>query len=370
MSVKLFEPSLEPWTPAADPERNVAVLMSGGVDSSVSAQLLKNEGWQVLGVTMKVPVLGACRHPSPCCGADAALVCHRIGIPHYFVDIHDDFHEFVVQSFRNAYAEGRTPNPCVDCNTFLKFGAVWDLLEKELAIRHLATGHYAAISHHAGAHFLCAGQDRRRDQSYFIYGLPRLRLPYFHLPVGNLDKDAVRQLAVEFDLGVADKPDSMELCFAGEGDYRRALGIEDEGEYGIIQDTHGNVLGHHQGVWNYTIGQRRGLGIAAPQPLYVIAIDAGRNIVTVGLRNEASRHEVRAGQLNVLIPELLREKQQLQGKIRSYSPPSPCCITALTPSTITVSFEHPQFAPTPGQHLVLYDEQDRVVAGGRITPEG
>jgi tRNA-specific 2-thiouridylase len=363
--VQLFPPTFDAWMPA-DPDRAVAVLMSGGVDSSVTALLLREAGWEVVGITMRVPALeGACSTVSPCCGADAALVCEKLRIPHYFVEVREAFHKYVVQAFRQAYMEGRTPNPCVDCNRFLKFNAVWQLVEEQFGIRNAATGHYARIEKTAAGVYLAAGRDARRDQSYFIYGIARERLPFFHLPMGEHNKADVRRIAAEHRLGVEDKPDSMELCFAGEGDYRTALGLPTP-EPGPIVDINGKAIGEHTGIWNYTIGQRRGLGIAAGEPRYVIAIDATANSVTVGTREEAGKRSISAGDLNVLIPEQCVEGAQLQGKIRSYSPPAACTVTAMDDTGLQVRFSTPQFAPTPGQHLVLYDGHQRVVAGGDI----
>ncbi len=364
MCVHLSPPTFAPWA-GTGCGREVAVLMSGGVDSSVSALRLRDEGWRILGVTMNIPTAGECEHPAPCCGAEAALVCSDLGIPHYFVEVKDAFESRVVEPFRRAYAAGRTPNPCVDCNTFLKFGLLWDLLEKTFGIRHLATGHYARVQHEGGRSFLRRGRDEERDQSYFIYGIPPARLPRFLLPVGDMSKPEVRGIAEKHGLRVAAKPDSMELCFAGEGDYRNALEHPDT-DPGDILDTRGNLLGRHRGIWNYTIGQRRGLGISAPEPFYVLRIDVERNALVVGSREEASRSRIRAGEVNVLIPEKLVPQGNLHGKIRSYSEPVACTVATANADELIVDFAAPCFGPCPGQHLVLYDDEGRVVAGGVI----
>lgn len=362
----LMEPTFEPWSQPPCGHA-VVVLMSGGVDSSVAALLLRDRGWSVVGVTMKVPVASGCSHPAPCCGNEAALVCHKLSIPHYFVDVGQAFHTYIVDPFRKAYAEGRTPNPCVDCNTFLKFGVLWDLIERELGVAHLATGHYARVVREKGQSCLQTAVDRERDQSYFIYGMPCDRLAAFHLPLGGLPKDAVREIARRRALGVEDKPDSMELCFAGEGNYRNALQSDEAAGTGPILDTSGNRLGRHNGIENYTIGQRRGLGIAATEPLYVVRIEAQDNALIVGPRDEGLVTTVRVRKPNVLAMERLVHSVRLQAKVRSHSPPSACRMRAMDADGIIVEFDNSQFAPAPGQHLVLYD-QDRLVAGGEIAP--
>ena len=364
-SIALFPPTFEPWAPS-DSGREVAVLMSGGVDSSMAALLLQQEGWDVLGITMKIPVAEECDHPRPCCGADAGLVCGELGIAHYFLDVAAAFDERVVGPFRRAYSEGLTPNPCVDCNADLKFGVVWDYLEGMFGLRHLATGHYARVVERAGRWALMRAADEAKDQSYFLYGIRPERLPQLVLPLGELGKQAVRSLAQGAGLDVSEKPESMELCFAGEGDYRRALPESQGGPGGAIVDAAGEVIGQHEGISNYTIGQRRGLRLASSEPLYVIDICPRSNSIVVGTREEASRRTVAAGDVNALAPEELRRGADLWGKIRSSGRPSPCTLTSVSGPRIVVEFETPQFAPSPGQHLVLYDEDGTVVGGGTI----
>ncbi|MHC5163047.1 MAG: MnmA/TRMU family protein, partial [Planctomycetota bacterium] len=233
--------------------------------SSVTAHLLREQGWDVLGVTMRIPA--ACRTDKRgCCGADAAYVCGQLNLPHYFVDVTVPFNELIIDRFREEYRRGRTPNPCVDCNTFLKFMLIWDLVEKEFGIQYLATGHYAQIAKTNTGATLRRGKNHAKDQSYFLYGLPVHRVKHFVLPLADLTKDATREIARSIGIGVAEKPESMELCFAGEGDYRQAL---NEGEKpGDLLDIDGNIIGTHKGVAHYTLGQRRGLGYAAGEPVY------------------------------------------------------------------------------------------------------
>jgi tRNA-specific 2-thiouridylase len=364
-NIKLLSPTFSPWEPAKAADRQVAVLMSGGVDSSVTAHLLKSAGWDVLGITMKIPV--ACdAGRRGCCGADAAFVCNELGIPHYFVDVTEAFNNVIIQPFRAAYSHGQTPNPCVDCNTLLKFSLVWDQLQKEFGITQLATGHYAKVIHDGPSVYLRRARDKDKDQSYFLYGIPGHRLPGLILPLGDLTKQQVRVMAFEQHLSVADKAESMELCFAGEQDYRLALENDAANHPGDMTDMQGKKIGVHKGIANYTLGQRRGLGFAGGQPLYVGRIDAVANTVALGTREEVSTRVVRAACPNTLVPERLTSDARLFGKIRSYGDPRPCSLIDLTCDGMTVEFEQAQFAPCPGQRLVLYDENDNVVAGGVI----
>ena len=401
-NIKLLEPSLSPWEPKKEPSKQIAVLMSGGVDSSVTAYLLKEQGWDVLGITMKIPV--SCNTNSRgCCGADAAFVCGELNIPHYFVDVTGPFEELIIKQFRQSYARGETPNPCVDCNTFLKFSLLWDFLEETFGISYLATGHYAKVSrtwHGLPAREntakmavprqtrLSRAKDKTKDQSYFIYGIPKEKLGRFVLPLGELKKDEVHSTAAQLNLSVADKPESMELCFAGEGNYRLALDSVEANSPGDITDMQGNKISRHRGIAHYTLGQRQGIGYAGGKPLYVGKIDAGTNTIALGTREEVSARTVRANRINALIPEELVTDRQFFGKIRSYGVPQPCKLIDIglrralvsaeseaeagqssRETDMTVEFDRPQFAPCPGQRLVLYNSNDNIVAGGTISAE-
>ncbi|OQY06029.1 MAG: tRNA 2-thiouridine(34) synthase MnmA [Planctomycetales bacterium 4572_13] len=351
------------WQPKKDASRQIVVMMSGGVDSSVTAHLLREQGWDVVGVTMRIPV--ACRTDKRgCCGADAAFVCGQMNLPHYFVDITAPFNELIIDRFRAEYRRGRTPNPCADCNTFLKFMLIWDRVEKEFGIKYLATGHYAEIVHTDNGTRLRRGRNHAKDQSYFLYGLPARRLPHFVLPLAKLTKDEVRDIARSINIGVAEKPESMELCFAGEGDYRDAL--IDGDKPGDLLDINGAVIGTHKGVAHYTLGQRRGLGYAAGDPVYVARIDAEANTVTLGTREEISYRSIRAGEVNILIPQQLQEGQKLSGKLRSCGPTHSCKVIEAAENSFTICFDKPQFAPCPGQKLVVYNDTEDVVGGGTI----
>ncbi|NQT01014.1 MAG: tRNA 2-thiouridine(34) synthase MnmA [Planctomycetes bacterium] len=351
-----------------DCSKSVSVLMSGGVDSSVTAYLLKEHGWDVLGITMKIPI--SCNtNKRGCCGADAAFVCGELNIPHYFVDITYAFGELIIKQFRQSYARGETPNPCVDCNTLLKFSLLWDFLEETFGISYLATGHYARVSKADNRTRLGRAKDKTKDQSYFIYGIAREKLERFILPLGELSKDEVRSTAGQLNLSVADKSESMELCFAGEGDYRLVLDDVEADRQGDITDMQGNRIGTHKGIANYTLGQRQGIGYAGGKPLYVGKIDAAANTIALGTREEVSTHTVRANRINTLIPEELVPGGKFLGKIRSYGDPKPCTLIDIGENNITADFDLPQFAPCPGQRLVLYNNSDNIVVGGTISAQ-
>lgn len=344
-------------------------MMSGGVDSSVAALLLKQSGWEVVGVTMKIPYAEGCDRERSCCGIEAAYVCRDLDVPHYYIDVREEFERCVIQPFREWYLQGRTPSPCVDCNTDLKFRLVWDFVSSELGIDEIATGHYASVIRENGAAFLARAADRSRDQSYFLYGVERDRLPRLHLPLGDKTKAQVRAIARKAGLPVARRQDSMELCFAAEGDYRKAVGGW-LGEPGPIVDISGSVIGSHSGIGAFTIGQRRGIRVAAGQRLFVVDIRREDNTVVVGPREHLWANDVRAGCVNTLIPDLITQGSRLFGKIRSQGEPSPCRVTDTDSNGLSVTFDEPQFAPTPGQRLVLYDSLGRVAAGGIITRKG
>jgi len=366
-NIKLMAPSFSAWAPEKASSRQIAVLMSGGVDSSVAAHLLAKDGWEVLGITMKIPV--SCDMPGRgCCGADAAFVCNEMNIPHYFIDVTEAFEGLIIERFRRAYAQGQTPNPCIDCNTLLKFSLVWDLLRVRFGINYLATGHYARVIRAGDEVRLARAKDKTKDQSYFLYGIAAEKLERFVLPLGELTKTEVRRVAGKLNMSVADKAESMELCFAGEGNYRAALSAEQANRCGQITDMQGNEIGTHKGISNYTLGQRRGIGFAGGKPLYVGRIDAQTNTIALGTREEVSYRTISGDGINVLIPGALVRGGRLFGKIRSYGSPRPCEIVEAGRTKITVKFDEPQFAPCPGQRIVIYDEQENIVAGGTIVP--
>ncbi len=340
--------------------------MSGGVDSSVTAYLLKEDGWDVLGITMKIP-LSCSTGRRGCCGTDAAFICGELGISHYFIDVTEAFQKLIIEPFRKSYGTGETPNPCVDCNTLLKFSLVWEFLKETFGIGYLATGHYAKVSKTSGRVYLGRAEDKAKDQSYFLYGIVLEKLARFILPLSELTKEKVRSIAIDLGLTVAEKAESMELCYAGEGDYRTVLLSEQADREGDITDMQGNRIATHKGIANYTLGQRRGIGFAGGKPLYVGKIDAKRNTIALGTREEVSSRIIKANQINVLIHEELVTDRLFFGKIRSYGDPQPCKLIDVSKTAITVEFDQLQFAPCPGQRLVLYNSADNIVVGGAIS---
>jgi len=371
-NIKLLPPSSSPWTPKKGLHRQIAVLMSGGVDSSITAHILKEAGWDVLGITMKIPVLRG-TNSRGCCGADGAFVCNELDIAHYFIDVTEVFQRFIIEPFQQSYERGKTPNPCVDCNAFLKFSLVWNFLQETFNVRYLATGHYARVVKTTDQVRLGRAEDKEKDQSYFLYGIAAKKLSNLVLPLGELTKKKVRSIASQLNLSVAEKPESMELCFSREGDYRTALVGNGTNQNGDITDMQGNKIGTHKGIANYTLGQRKGIGFAGGKPLYVGKIDAQTNTIALGTKDEVSYHTIRANQLNTLIPEELVKGKKVYGKIRSSGEPSPCSvIEARLPAAktgqadMTVEFSKPQFAPCPGQKLVLYNNDGHIIAGGTI----
>ena len=339
------------------------LLASGGVDSCAAAVLLRREGFRPTLVTLLLLPGDTPEGPGP---GRARRAAERLDLPHRILDLREPFDREVVAPFREAYLRGRTPNPCADCNGRIKFRAALAAAETLLgADVPVATGHYARILREGGRATLARGQDSRRDQSYFLAGLPSSLLSRLFFPLGDLSKEEARRLAREAGLEASETPDSMELCFVPGGDYRKLLGPEAFRE-GPVVDPSGRVLGTHEGVGNFTRGQRKGLGISSPEPLYVREVDGGRNRVTVDRREALLTHLVRGGDVNVLIPEALRGKTKLFGKVRSQGEPGPCSLESWDGAFLTVRFHQPQFAPAPGQRLVLYDGQGRVVAGSTL----
>jgi len=344
--------------------------MSGGVDSSTAAAMLRRAGRDVVGVTMLIPSgLGPdCGGAElrACCGSGASEIARQLGIPHYFIDVRDEFRAHVLDPFRAAYRGGRTPSPCIDCNTFIKFGAVMSILREQLGIEQVATGHYARVVEYADGLGLCAGIDSTKDQSYFLYGIRREMLPRLLFPLGGQTKERTRELAAACGLDFSNREESVELCFAGQGDYRAALGNSPDAGPGDVLDTVGRVIGRHKGISHYTIGQREGLGVASGVPLYVVDIDCEANTVVLGDREAAGSRVVRAHRLNVLAPGSITGGGRCFGKVRYRQGADSCTVVDLGGEEMTVAFEKPQHGVTPGQHLVLYSESGRVLAGGEI----
>ncbi len=351
----------------------VVVGMSGGVDSSTAAALLVEQGYEVVGITLKLwPQDCLSRAEDKCCGpqavADARGVCHRLGIPFYLVDEAEDFQQQVIQYFADEYKAGRTPNPCVMCNEKLKFGTLLTRARK-LGAEFIATGHYARVEHdlRSGRRLLKRGRDPRRDQSYFLFSLRQDQLARALFPLGELRKAETREVARERALKTADKEESMEICFVPDNDYGRFLRQAKlvEPRRGEIVDLQGRVLGHHDGVEFYTIGQRRGLGVSAAKPLYVVDLDPGRNRVIVGDDSDLSREEFRVERCNWIPFAEPPAKLEVTAKIRYNHPGTPATVTAHANGSASVRLHVPQRAVTPGQACVFY-QNDLVVGGGWI----
>jgi len=364
----------------ANDKKTVVVAMSGGVDSSVTAALLIEQGYEVIGVTMQLwdpditevngDFVGCC---SLAAVDDARSVASKLGIPYYVLNFYDLFREAVVNSFCQEYLEGRTPNPCVVCNRKIKFEA---LLHKSLALgaEYMATGHYARIDYAeaAGRYTLKKAQDTHKDQTYFLYNLTQHQLAHTLMPLGEYTKDEVRRLAAELGLRVADKPESQEICFVPDNNYRNFLRSKVDNSAimpGPFLNLSGQVVGRHQGIPFYTIGQRRGLGLAMGERVYVVDIDTARNAVVIGPEEALDRTTLVADDLNFIAIPGLTGPEEVQAKIRYNSPPASATVSPLPGGRVQVDFAAPQRAIAPGQSVVFYRDE-YLLGGGTITGAG
>jgi tRNA-uridine 2-sulfurtransferase len=348
--------------------------MSGGVDSSVAAALLAREGHEVIGLSMQLydhsgsHADGEVRFGS-CCTIDdlhdARRVATQLGIPHYIVNFERQFDETVVSNFIREYSIGRTPIPCVHCNGDLKFATLAARAEG-LGAGLVATGHYARVEKANGRFLLERGLDPAKDQSYFLFTLTQEQLSHAMFPVGGMDKAAVRALARDLDLAVSDKPDSHEICFVSDGDH--AAFLESHGtarKAGAIRDISGRVVGTHDGVHRFTVGQRKGLGLSVGVRLYVVDIDASGGAVTVGPREALERSELTASGVNWISGAPPAAATRATAQIRYRHRDAAATVTPLDGDRVSVVFDEPQYAITPGQAVVLYDG-DVVLGGGWI----
>ena len=350
-------------------QKRVVVGMSGGVDSSVAACLLQEKGFEVIGVTMCFNLMETARKKIGCCSRqgieDAQRVAHKLGIRHYVVNMQKTLEERVIEPFCREYLLGRTPNPCVVCNQYLKFG---ELLNKAkvLDAQFLATGHYARIVKTPLGFLLRKAKDLKKDQSYFLYRLNQNQLKHIIFPLGNYTKEEVRDLARKFKLPVAEKKASQEICFLPNDDYRAFLRDRADKEIlpGPIIDTQGNVVGQHKGIAYYTTGQREGLRVAKGYPVYITRIDPKTNSIYIGSKEEASSSGCLIKDLHFTIQAPVKKKVALKVKIRYNHKEAKADLFSFGNKS-KIIFKKPQFAITPGQSAVFYDK-NRVIGGAII----
>ena len=342
--------------------------MSGGVDSSVSALLLQRKGYEVIGTTLELYA------GSSCCNIntylDAKMVCKQIGVPHFTYECKEEFKKYVIDDFINCYANCRTPNPCIECNKFMKFGIMWEKA-KDLGCNYIATGHYAKTeySEKYGRWVLKKSNAGKKDQSYVLWNIPKELIEHVLFPLADFeDKEQIREIARENNLKVANKPDSEDICFVPDGNYKKFLenNSDIKPKKGKIVNSKGEVLGKHTGLYNYTIGQRKGLGIAYKVPLFVIGFNSLKNEVIVGEEQELYSKEVLVNDVNLLLVDEIKEPIEVEVKTRYSSKTAKAKIVEDENKNIIVTFEEPQRAITPGQSAVFY-VGDIVLGGGKIV---
>jgi tRNA-specific 2-thiouridylase len=361
----------------------IAVAMSGGVDSSVVAALLKRDGHNIAGLTMqlwnqrRLPEVATDSGTGRCCSLDdvydARRVAEHVGVPYYVVNLERQFEKSVVEPFVEEYLAGRTPVPCTLCNTFIKFDQFLELADS-VGANSIATGHYARVSRNVGIgrYEMRTAVDSTKDQTYFLWGLTQEQLARTMFPLGEMTKPEVRALAEEFNLPVAKKHESYEICFVPNGDYAafmdaymRDKGVEPEATEGRVVDTEGRELGRHAGAHHFTVGQRKGLGIAAKEPLYVIATDSASQTVTVGSNDALLRASLIAREIRWLSWPGLSAPARVRVRIRNRHVPAWATLTPLSGTRAEARFDEPQRAVTPGQAAVFYSGE-LVVGGGWI----
>lgn len=348
------------------------IAMSGGVDSSVAAYLMKEAGYECIGCTMRLyenEDAGVSRDQT-CCSLDdvedARSVAYRLGMPYYVFNFSDDFKEKIICKFINSYEMGRTPNPCIDCNRYMKFEKLHERA-KILGCDKVVTGHYARIEHDGERYLLKKAIDESKDQSYVLYSLTQEGLAHTAFPLGSLCKSETRKIAEEHGFINAHKPDSQDICFVPDGDYARVIELNTGKKYepGDFVDKQGNVLGRHRGIINYTIGQRKGLGISAAAPLYVCSIDTKNNTVVLGDDKDLYSDTLEADEFNWISGVVPASPVRCRAKIRYRQKEQPATAYPIGDAMVKIVFDEPQRAITPGQSAVLYDG-DVVLGGGTI----
>lgn len=354
---------------------SIGVAMSGGVDSSVTALLLHNQGYNIVGLTMKLWQSDEGEvHDRPCCSVsmsrDAAKVCADLGVPHYTLNLIKEFKQSVIDEFQSEYLAGRTPNPCVSCNTVLKWGELWNKV-KSLGLDYLATGHYAQIvADDDGGFHLLRGLDNNKDQSYFLWGIKRELLPKTMFPLGSLSKTEVRKIAVRYGLAVADKPESQDICFIPDNNYQKWLAgrtpeLARNSFTGEMIDPDGQVLSQHKGYPFFTIGQRKGLGLGGGKKYYVTQIDPDLKAVHLGDRDDLNRDTFEVHSLNWLQDHEKYSHKSIEVKIRYRDKGVPAIVISSINGSVKLRTEVPVQAVTPGQSAVFYSG-DEVIGGGII----
>ncbi len=347
--------------------KKVLLGMSGGVDSSTSALLLKQQGYDVIGCTLELFKSGKCCNQDTY--LDAKAVCGQIGIPHFVFDAQKEFRQDVIDDFINCYKNCLTPNPCIECNKYLKFGYMWQKAQ-ELGCSYIATGHYAKTeySDEYQKWVLKKSNAGRKDQSYVLWSIPKDLIEHVVFPLADFEsKEDIRKIASDNNIKVANKPDSEDICFVPDGNYKKFLqNNSDIKEHpGDIVDKSGKVLGKHTGLYNYTIGQRKGMGISHPTPLFVIGFNPSKNQVIVGEHDDLFKKEIIVKDINLLLFDRIEAPMQVEVKTRYSQNTSKATIEQISDNEIKVVFDEPNRAPTPGQSAVFY-LGDIVIGGGKI----
>ena len=349
------------------------IAMSGGVDSSVAALLMQQKGYECIGCTMHLYDNEDAGIPKShtCCSLydvnDARSVAYKLGMDYFVFNFKNDFHHHIIEKFIQCYEKGITPNPCIDCNRYMKFSRLFERAQI-LQCDYVVTGHYARIEQdESGKYLLKKGLDETKDQSYVLYMLTQGQLAHVYFPLGDLKKSQIRQIAAEQGFCNADKPDSQDICFVPDGDYARIIELHTgkKAEPGAFVDMQGKVIGQHKGIIHYTIGQRRGLGISASDPLYVVSINPYDNTVTVGYDSDLFQRKVFAKDFHWISGKAPDGEIRCKAKIRYRSKEKDAAAVSLGGGTVVIEFDEPQRALTPGQAVVFYQD-DVVVGGGTI----